>query len=164
MARCAADTAGSAAQRVNLFQKCETSGASIPTRRTVVFMPPAMTWMVSPSVTRVTSYCPANEEAGFTKRKARMARNRTDLRIWQILIKCNPSALLSADCQKTLAADISNAETLERETRALVEAGRTVKGAELLLLLNLSEESSITRDGFTIEVLPAWKWLLDYKA
>ncbi|RPJ04463.1 MAG: ATP-binding protein [Deltaproteobacteria bacterium] len=62
-----------------------------------------------------------------------------------------------------VAADISNAETLERETRALVEAGRTVKGAELLLL-NLSEESSITRDGFTIEVLPAWKWLLDYKA
>jgi len=92
-----------------------------------------------------------------------MARNRTDLRIWQFLIKCNPSALLSADCQKTLAADISNAETLERETRAVVEAGRTVKEAELLLL-NLSEESSITRDGFTIEVLPAWKWLLDYKA
>jgi hypothetical protein len=51
--------------------------------------------MVSPSVTRVTSYCPANEEAGFTKRKARMARNRTDLRIWQILIKCNPSGLLA---------------------------------------------------------------------
>jgi predicted AAA+ superfamily ATPase len=62
-----------------------------------------------------------------------------------------------------VAADISNAETLERETRALVDAGRTAKGAELLLL-NLSEESSITRDGFTIEVLPAWKWLLDYKA
>jgi predicted AAA+ superfamily ATPase len=66
-------------------------------------------------------------------------------------------------CRKTLAADISNAETIERETRALVEAGRIVKGGALLLL-NLSEESSITRDGFTIEVLPAWKWLLDYTA
>jgi hypothetical protein len=33
-----------------------------------------------------------------------------------------------------VAADISSAETLERETRALIEAGRTVKGAESLLL------------------------------
>jgi predicted AAA+ superfamily ATPase len=45
----------------------------------------------------------------------------------------------------------------------LVEAGRDAKGAELLLL-NLSEESSITREGLTIAILPAWKWLLDYKA
>jgi hypothetical protein len=61
-----------------------------------------------------------------------------------------------------VAADISNSDTREREIRALVEAGRDTKGAELLLL-NLSEESSITREGLTIEILPAWKWLLDYK-
>jgi len=61
------------------------------------------------------------------------------------------------------AADISNAETREREIRALVEAGRNEKGVELLLL-NLSEESTVTREGLTIEILPAWKWLLDYNA
>jgi hypothetical protein len=27
--------------------------------------------------------------------------------------------------------------------------------------LNLSEETSIAREGMTIEILPAWKWLLD---
>jgi hypothetical protein len=60
-----------------------------------------------------------------------------------------------------VAADISNSDTREREIRALVEAGRDTKGAELLLL-NLSEESNITREGLIIEILPAWKWLLDY--
>lgn len=59
-----------------------------------------------------------------------------------------------------VAADVSDSGTREREVRSLVEAGRDEKGASLPLL-NLSEETSIAREGMTIEILPAWKWLLD---
>ncbi len=62
-----------------------------------------------------------------------------------------------------IKADISGSGTREREVRALFEAGRDNKGAELLLL-NMNEESSTTREGLAISILPAWKWLLDYEA
>jgi hypothetical protein len=62
-----------------------------------------------------------------------------------------------------VAADISRPETRERELRALGEAGRENKGAELLLV-NLSEEANVTRDGFDMQIVPAWRWILDHQA
>ena len=59
-----------------------------------------------------------------------------------------------------VSADISNPDTLKREIRALKEAGKTHPDSELFLI-NISEEYTIDVKNQTINIIPAWKWLLD---
>ncbi len=59
-----------------------------------------------------------------------------------------------------VAADVSDPITRERECRALVEAHSDAPDAKLFLI-NLSEEATIEINGVTIQMVPAWKWLLD---
>jgi predicted AAA+ superfamily ATPase len=58
-----------------------------------------------------------------------------------------------------VSADISDPITRERECRALYEAGSAMPDAHLLLI-NISEESTIKTESGTIRIIPAWKWLL----
>ena len=58
-----------------------------------------------------------------------------------------------------VSADISDPITRERECRALYEAGSAMPDAHLLLI-NISEESTIKTESGTIHIIPAWKWLL----
>lgn len=53
--------------------------------------------------------------------------------------------------------------TRERETRALVSFAKAF-GAEKLVVVTLDTEKKITRNGFEIEVVPAWKWVLRREA
>jgi len=59
-----------------------------------------------------------------------------------------------------VAADVSDPITRERECRALAEASAILPDAELLLI-NLSEEETVEKNGVIMELVPAWKWLLD---
>ena len=47
-----------------------------------------------------------------------------------------------------------------RETKALVEAAKTVKEAKRFLIITWEEEKELTVDGVKIEVIPVWKWLI----
>ena len=62
-----------------------------------------------------------------------------------------------------VSADISDRVTRERECRALYEAGSAIPDAHLLLI-NISEESTIEIETGTIRIMPAWKWLLKPQA
>jgi predicted AAA+ superfamily ATPase len=59
-----------------------------------------------------------------------------------------------------VAADVSDPMTRKRECRALVEASPIVANAEFLLI-NLSEKETVEMKGVTIQLVPAWEWLLD---
>ena len=48
----------------------------------------------------------------------------------------------------------------DRETKALVEAAKTVKEAKRFLIITWVEEKELTVDGVKIEVIPVWKWLI----
>lgn len=54
---------------------------------------------------------------------------------------------------------VSDDETKEREINGLLEAARET-GCEKLKIITVDEEAVIERDGSTINVLPAWKWML----
>lgn len=56
-------------------------------------------------------------------------------------------------------ASIANAATRERELGALVEA-MTELDADRATVVTLGEEGRVEREGRTIEVVPAWSWLL----
>ena len=58
-----------------------------------------------------------------------------------------------------VAADVSDPITRDRECRALIESQSIMPDADLLLI-NLSEEATIAKNGVSIELVPAWKWLL----
>ncbi len=58
-----------------------------------------------------------------------------------------------------VAADISTKKTRERECRALYEAGAAKPEANLVLI-NISEETTIEEKNRTIQVIPAWKWMI----
>ena len=58
-----------------------------------------------------------------------------------------------------VSADVSDPITRDRECRALIESRSIVPDADLLLI-NLSEEATIEKNGVTLELVPAWKWLL----
>jgi uncharacterized protein len=57
--------------------------------------------------------------------------------------------------------DMTDAETRKREIDGLIEASR-VTGCEHLLIITNNEETVITEKNITINVIPAWKWLLTY--
>ena len=56
--------------------------------------------------------------------------------------------------------DISSEKTLNRETSALIKAGKSLR-CDNLTLVTTYEERELDIDGLTINVCPAYKWLLN---
>ena len=48
----------------------------------------------------------------------------------------------------------------DRETKALVEASKTVKEAKSFIIITWEEEKALIVDGVKIELIPIWKWLI----
>lgn len=57
---------------------------------------------------------------------------------------------------------LSDAETFERETKALVSLCKVLPCKELLVITR-DEEKTVELGGRKITVLPVWKWLLEYQ-
>lgn len=55
---------------------------------------------------------------------------------------------------------LDDVDTLERETKAFVKLNQFIPDTKCLLVTN-SEETKLNCDGIKIDVVPAWKWLLD---
>ena len=55
---------------------------------------------------------------------------------------------------------LDNMDAKERETRAFVKLNHFIPDSRCLLITN-SEEDTLDCDGIKVEVVPAWKWLLD---
>lgn len=55
---------------------------------------------------------------------------------------------------------LDDVDTLERETKAFVKLNQFIPDTKCLLVTN-SEETKLNCDGLKIDVVPAWKWLLD---
>ncbi len=55
---------------------------------------------------------------------------------------------------------LDNMDARERETRAFVKLNHFIPGSRCLLITN-SEEDTLDCDDIKVEVVPAWKWLLD---
>lgn len=49
----------------------------------------------------------------------------------------------------------------DRETKALVQAAKTLKEAKRFVIITYEEEKILEIDGVQIEVIPIWKWLLN---
>ena len=47
-----------------------------------------------------------------------------------------------------------------RETKALVDASKTVKEAKNFIIITWEEEKELIVDGVKIQVIPVWKWLI----
>ncbi len=54
--------------------------------------------------------------------------------------------------------DVSNPDTLQREIKALVEAGEELEVSKLTLL-TWDEKREVEKDGMTIHCIPLWEWL-----
>lgn len=59
-----------------------------------------------------------------------------------------------------VAYTIKNAETRERELRGLPETARHL-GADRVTVVTLNDAESLDVDGTRVEVVPAWRWLLE---
>ena len=68
-----------------------------------------------------------------------------------------PSENLAIQVSMQVLEDV---DTLERETRAFVKLNQFIPDTKCLLITN-SEETKLNCDGIKIDVVPAWKWLLD---
>lgn len=55
--------------------------------------------------------------------------------------------------------NISDAQTFTREVNGLLKTAKFLK-AEKLQIVTRNEERTIEQDGFTVEVIPIWKWLI----
>lgn len=55
---------------------------------------------------------------------------------------------------------LEDVDTLERETRAFVKLNQFIPDTKCLLITN-SEETTLKCDDIEIDMIPAWKWLLD---
>lgn len=59
--------------------------------------------------------------------------------------------------------EMSEATTRQREIRGLMEASEAT-GCNTLTIISKDEENTLTEKGKTINVKPAWKWMLAYRA
>ena len=59
-----------------------------------------------------------------------------------------------------VCADVTNPDVLEREVKALIEAGSEL-GTKVLTLLTWDEKREIKRNGSVIQVRPLWEWMLE---
>ncbi|MDE7374832.1 MAG: ATP-binding protein, partial [Odoribacter sp.] len=55
--------------------------------------------------------------------------------------------------------DMSDDNTREREINGLLEASKVTR-CDKLTVITVDEESSFERNGKTIHIVPAWKWML----
>lgn len=55
--------------------------------------------------------------------------------------------------------NMTDESTREREIAGILEASFATGGDSLLILTN-GEETTLTREGKQIDVMPVWKWLL----
>ncbi|MBR4445265.1 MAG: ATP-binding protein [Solobacterium sp.] len=62
------------------------------------------------------------------------------------------------NCAIQVAYSLAEAE--ERETRSLISFAQKTKGVKRLMIVTQEEESTIIKDGLTIEVIPVYKLLL----
>jgi predicted AAA+ superfamily ATPase len=58
-----------------------------------------------------------------------------------------------------VAWSITEEETIEREIAGLLEAS-AVTGCNHLLIITLDDERQLKREGKQIDIIPAWKWML----
>lgn len=88
---------------------------------------------------------------------------RQDLEIYYHSEKKECDFIVKEKEKITMAIQVSlsleNQETRKREIDGLIDAMKTYKLKEGLIL-TLDEESEMNIDGFNIKVLPVWKWLL----
>ena len=56
---------------------------------------------------------------------------------------------------------LDNIDTKERETRAFVKLNNFIPDSKCILITN-SEEATLNCDGIEIDVVPVWKWLLQF--
>ena len=63
------------------------------------------------------------------------------------------------NCAIQVAYSIETAE--ERETRSLLSFAKKTPGIRRLIIVTCEDERIITKDGVTIEVLPAYKFILE---
>lgn len=68
-----------------------------------------------------------------------------------------PSENLAIQVSMQVLEDV---DTLERETRAFVKLNDFIPNTKCLLITN-SEETTLKCDDIEIDMIPAWKWLLD---
>lgn len=68
-----------------------------------------------------------------------------------------PSENLAIQVSMQVLEDV---DTLERETRAFVKLNQFIPDIKCLLITN-SEETTLKCDDIEIDMIPAWKWLLD---
>ena len=68
-----------------------------------------------------------------------------------------PSENLAIQVSMQVVEDV---DTLERETRAFVKLNDFIPNTKCLLITN-SEETTLKCDDIEIDMIPAWKWLLD---
>lgn len=68
-----------------------------------------------------------------------------------------PSENLAIQVSMQVLEDV---DTLERETKAFVKLNDFIPNTKCLLITN-SEETKLNCSGIEIDVIPAWKWLLD---
>ena len=62
------------------------------------------------------------------------------------------------NCAIQVAYSLENAE--ERETKSLISFAKKTEGARHLIIITSEEEQTISKDGFIIKVIPAYKFLL----
>ena len=55
--------------------------------------------------------------------------------------------------------NISDTQTFTREVNGLLKTAKFLK-AEKLQIVTRNEERTVEQDGFTIEVIPIWKWMI----
>jgi predicted AAA+ superfamily ATPase len=58
-----------------------------------------------------------------------------------------------------VSQSLADEKTKDRELRALLDARKELE-AEQLTVITEDEEGNITLDGVSIEIVPAWKWLI----
>ena len=67
--------------------------------------------------------------------------------------------------EKELAIQVSysmaDAETFRRETDGLIRLA-SVQRLKRMVVVTKDEENVVEKDGYRIEILPLWKWLLEY--
>jgi uncharacterized protein len=58
---------------------------------------------------------------------------------------------------------LSDPETRNREVNALFKMAGQIE-VRSMMIITKDEEETIETDGYSIRVIPAWKWLLERKA
>ncbi len=91
-------------------------------------------------------------------------KSRTDYDIYFFQNRMAEADFVVCDGNKTLAVyqvsyDISNDKTKTREIRGCIAAAKATNCSNIYLITN-NERGVIERNGYTIQVIPVWEWLV----